>query len=291
MTMRMTIVGRVLEIWRYPVKSMAGESLSRAAIGARGIPGDRGWALRDEAAGEIRGAKKMPVLMRCAARYDAEPTESVIPPVTMTLPDGGTVRSGDADAAARLSALTGRPLTLWPQQPPERTEHYRRGRPDSPDFETELRQIFGRLPDEPLPDLSVLPPELFEYTSPLGTYFDVAPLHLLTTSSLATLAAGTPGAAFDRRRFRPNLLIEPASDAGGLVENDWCGRRLRIGAAEIAVAIPAMRCSMITQAVGELPKDPAVLRAVVRSANQNLGVYASVEQAGAVRVGDEVAVL
>ena len=150
----MAIVGRVLEVWRYPVKSMCGESLPRAGVGPMGIAGDRGWALRDEAAGEIRGGKKMPVLMQCAARYDVEPTDGAIPPVTMTLPDGTTLRSGDADAAERLSALTGRRLTLWPLQPAERTEHYRRGLPDDPDFETEMRQIFGRLPDEPLPDLS-----------------------------------------------------------------------------------------------------------------------------------------
>lgn len=50
-------VGRVGEIWRYPVKSMAGERLRETSIGARGLPGDRAWALRDEGAGEIRGAR------------------------------------------------------------------------------------------------------------------------------------------------------------------------------------------------------------------------------------------
>lgn len=287
----MAIVGRVVELWRYPVKSMAGESVPGVRVGPLGVVGDRGWALRDEDAGEIRGAKKMPVLMQCAARYDAEPGEAGIPPVTMTLPDGATVRSGDADAAARLSALTGRRLTLWPRQPAERTDHYRRGLPDAPDIDTELRQIFGRLPDEPLPDLSVMPPELFEYTSPLGTYFDLAPLHLLTTASLATLAARTPGARFDCRRFRPNLLIEPVGGAAGLVENDWCGRALRIGSVTIGITIPAMRCSMTTQAVGDLPKDPSVLRTIVRDANQNLGVYASVTEPGTIAVGDDVVLI
>jgi uncharacterized protein YcbX len=284
----MAIVGRVLEVWRYPVKSMRGESVPRAAVGPMGLAGDRGWALRDEDAGEIRGAKKMPVLMQCSARYDAEPAEGTVPPVTMTLPDGTTVRSGDADAAARLSALTGRRLTLWPRRPAEDTAHYRRGRPDNPDLEAELRQIFGRLPDEPLPDLSVMPPELFQFTSPLGTYFDLAPLHLLTTASLATLAERTPGARFDRRRFRPNLFIEPAAGAAGLVENDWCGRTVRVGGAAFAITIPAMRCSMTTQAVDELPKDPSILRAIVRDAQQNFGVYATVAQPGEVAVGDPV---
>ena len=70
----MTAVGRVTELWRYPVKSMGGEIRDRVDIGPQGIPGDRGWALRDDQAGEIRGAKKMPALRGCHARYDAEPS-------------------------------------------------------------------------------------------------------------------------------------------------------------------------------------------------------------------------
>jgi uncharacterized protein YcbX len=287
----MSIIGRVREVWRYPVKSMGGESLQSASFGPLGIPGDRGWALRDERAAEIRGAKKMPVLMQCRARYDAEPqTDAPVPAVTMTLPDGSTLRSGDADASARLSALTGREVTLWPLQPPERTDHYRRGLPDDPDMDKELRQVFGRLPDEPLPDFSALPPEIFEYTSPLGTYFDAFPVHLLTTASLRALAARTPGSNFDVRRFRPNIVIEPSEGADGLLEAGWSGKTLRIGAVTMSVAMQAMRCSMTTQAVGELPKDPAVLRTIVRDGNQNLGVYAVVTQPGALRVGDAVAV-
>lgn len=286
----MTIVGRVSEVWRYPVKSMGGESLPAATVGPLGIAGDRGWALRDETAGEIRGAKKMPALMRCRAAYAREPAVgAAVPPVTITLPDGATLHSGDADAAARLSALTGRAVTLWPLQPPENAAHYRRGVPDDPDMEQELRQMFGRLPDEPLPDLSQLPMELFEYTSPLGTYFDAFPLHVLTTASLRALAARAPGSAFDVRRFRANLLIEPDDAAATLLEADWPGRTLRIGAVALQVAMPAMRCSMTTHAVADLPRDPAVLRTIVRDANQNLGVYATITQPGTVRVGDPVA--
>ena len=162
----------------------------------------------------------------------------------MSLPDGTHVRTSDADAGARLSALVGRQLTLWPRQPAERRDHYRRGRPDHADLETELREIFGRLPDEPLPDLSALPRELFEFTSPLGTYFDAFPIHLLTTASLRALAARNPAAQFDRRRFRPNLLVESPDGASGLVEFDWCGRRLRVGTVELSITMPAMRCSM-----------------------------------------------
>jgi len=270
---------------------MAGEQIARTTLGACGIPGDRGWALRDEAAGEIRGAKKMPVLMRCRARYDEEPDGERVPPASMTLPDGSTLRTTDPDVNARLSALVDRRVTLWALQPAEARDHYRRGLPDNPDMEAELRQVFGRLPDEPLPDLSVIPQELFEFTSPLGTYFDAFPIHVLTTASLRALAARNPSAQFDRRRFRPNLLVEPLDGGTGLIEFDWCGRTLRIGGSVLGIAIQAMRCSMTTQPVEDLPKDPSVLRTIVRDANQNLGVYATVEQAGPVAVGDLVELL
>lgn len=284
-------IGTVTELWRFPVKSMAGERLGRTAFGVRGIPGDRGWALRDEAAGEIRGAKKMPVLMRCAARYDREPAGDEVPPVTMTLPDGSTLHSGDADVHERLSALTGRRVTLWPRRPADDADHYRRGLPDNADLDMELREMFGRLPDEPLPNFAMLPPELFEYTSPPGTYFDVTPAHLLTTASLRALAAHTPDARFDVRRFRPNLLIEPGAGVSGLVENDWCGRRVRAGSVVFAVVMPTMRCVMPTLPTGDLPHQPAVLRTIVRHAEQNVGVYATVETPGEVAVGDAVELL
>ncbi len=114
----------------------------------------------------------------------------------MTLPDGATVRSGDADAAERLSALTGRRLTLWPRQPAERADHYRRGLPGrSRHGRASCARSSAACPTNRCPICRSLPPELFEYTSPLGTYFDLAPMHLLTTASLRD-----PGGAHTRRR-------------------------------------------------------------------------------------------
>ncbi len=281
----MTTIGTVREVWRYPVKSMGGEQVSRAVLGPLGLPGDRGWALRDEAAGEIRGGKKMPSLMLCTARYLAEPQGGDVPAAEITLPDGTTFRSDAADAGERLSVFLGRAVTLWPLQPATNRDHYRRGLPDDPDMVAELRAVFGRLGDEPLPDLSVFPTELFEYTSPLGTYFDAFPLHVLTTASLDALG---PRAQFDRRRFRPNVLIETAAGVTGTVEADWSGRQVRIGGAVVDVKMPTVRCSMPTQAQPGLQKDPSVLRAIVRSAAQNLGAYATIVSAGSVAVGDPV---
>lgn len=283
------VVGRVKDIWRYPVKSMGGERLERCTLGRRGIPGDRGWAVRDEKAAEIRGAKKLPQLLLCAARYLEEPDERRVPPAEITFPDGARARSDRPEAAERLGTLLGRSVTLWPLRPSEDAAHYRRGLPDKPDLEAELRDIFGRLPDEPLPDLSVFPQELFEFTSIPGTYFDALPVHVLTTATLRALAHANGSSRFDVRRFRPNFLIEPEADAtDGFVENGWAGRPLRIGAATVEVQMPTARCVMTTLPQGDLPKDPAVLRTIVRDAQQNVGMYASVTAAGRIAVGDRV---
>jgi MOSC domain-containing protein YiiM len=51
-----------------------------------------------------------------------------------------------------------------------------------------------------------------------------------------------------------------------------------------------MRCSMTLAATGDLPKDPSVLRTIVRESDQNVGVYASVAGEGSVEVGDPIEV-
>jgi uncharacterized protein YcbX len=287
----MAVVGTIKEIWRYPVKSMAGERLESSLVGLNGLPGDRGWALRDEQAQEIRGAKKMPQLMWCSATYLEEPTETHIPAISMRLMDGTTLKSNDLDANTRLSAMLGRTVTLWPRQPESNTEHYRRGAPDNPDMMLELRELFGRTPDEPLPDLSIFPKEIFEFTSPLGTYFDAFPLHLLTTASLNALSQRNPAAQWDTRRFRPNFVIETTVEQQGLVEIGWCGRSLRIGGLTLQCNLPTPRCVMTTQAQAGLAKDPSVLRTIVRDADQNLGVYGVIQTPGRVTVGDTVEIL
>jgi uncharacterized protein YcbX len=90
------------------------------------------------------------------------------------------------------------------------------------------------------------------------------------------------------RRFRPNFFVKTVEGIEGLVESEWAGEILRIGSAEVKCEMPAVRCGMATNAQKELAKDPSVLRTIVKEANQNLGVYASVAKNGAVREGDRV---
>jgi uncharacterized protein len=287
------VVGRIAELWRYPVKSMQGEVLAAAElVEEHGIPGDRTWAVRDEVRGGVRGAKKIGDLMRLAARFIDEPTSATrSAPIEITLPDRSTVRSDSPDVAARISDAVNHPVTLWPLRPPTDTDHYRRGAPDHEDLLEELRDIFGREPGEPLPDLGVFPPEVIEFESPPGTYFDAYPLLLVSDRSLRSLAALAPDSTVDLRRFRPNLFVSVPDDVAPgdpWPEVAWVGRSLRLGSAVIDVVAPCPRCVMITRGFDDLPVDRALMRTVVREADQVIGVYATVRSAGRTQVGDEL---
>jgi uncharacterized protein len=91
---------RVLELWRYPVKSMLGEQLAEVDIGLEGFVGDRHWALFDTETGQGLTARRVPDLLFASARVVGDDVE-------ITLPDG-TVTN---DSAA-LSKWLGRDVEL-----------------------------------------------------------------------------------------------------------------------------------------------------------------------------------
>jgi uncharacterized protein YcbX len=59
----------VSQLFRYPIKSMRGETHTSLNVTETGVTGDRVWAVRDEVRGGIRGAKKIPSLMKLAANF------------------------------------------------------------------------------------------------------------------------------------------------------------------------------------------------------------------------------
>ena len=141
----MTSVGTISSLWRYPAKSMMGDEFPWLPADHGGVVGDRGWAVRDEVRGGIRGAKKIGGLMKMHARYRDEPRAGAPPPpIEIRLPDGEVLQSDEADTNDRLSRFLDHQVTLWPLQPPADLDHYRRGAPDTDDFDAEMRQIFGR---------------------------------------------------------------------------------------------------------------------------------------------------
>lgn len=289
----MDTIGTVRELWRFPVKSMGGERLATADVDARGVRGDRLWALRDDEKGVITNAKKLPTLLLCSARYASAPGAdrgpAAVPAVIITLPDGATVGSDDPDVDARLSAAFGRKLRLCSLRPASDGAHYRAGKASA----AELRADFALADGDPLPDFSMMKMstlmELGRYATPRGTYFDAADLHVLTTASLAAMRKAAPGADFDVRRFRANVVVD-TGDEGGLLEASWAGGELRAGAAAATVDSATPRCSMPIRAQAGLAADPAVLATIVAEAARCLGAYATVTRPGAVKVGDPVAV-
>lgn len=281
-------IARVAEIHRYPVKSMSGESLDEITIRTDGLRGDRAWAARDEARGSIEGARKLPALLGCRARFAGGIDDTgPLPVPEIALPGGGWERADSPGVAEQLTKLTGRAITLWPRLPASEVDHYRRGAPDHPDLLDELRATFARLPDEPLPDIGAFPREVLTSSTLPGTYFDCYPLFLLTRTSLSSLQKAAPDSRFDPRRFRPNLLLE-SDETGGFPENAWVGRRVRVGEAVFSVAMECPRCVMTTLPIDDLPRDASIMRTLVKENRGNIGVYASVETPGIVRTGDAV---
>ena len=283
---------QVKEIWRYPVKSMQGERLDQCVLGEHGIPLDRGWAVRDEARGQITGAKRLPGLLNCAARYLPGTSAGTVPHVEITLPDGTKARSDEPEVHDALSNALGAKVTLWPLQPAENKEHYRQRRAASERPIDELRRVFGLQENEPLPDLSKIPPqllaELTEFVSPLGTYFDAYPVDLLCEASVRHLAKFAPQSDLDVRRFRPNFLIADDASLAEPAEESWIDREIQIGDASLRVELAAPRCIMTTRPQPGLPQDNAVLHAIKRDMHHCLSVYANVTKAGSVRLGDKI---
>ena len=120
------MTGSIKELWRYPVKSMRGETLDRCAFGDKGALGDRGWAVRDDKAGEVRGGRYLPNLLHCHARYMSEPGTEPWPTAIITLPDGAEFDSDADNANELLTNYLDHPVSIWPIQPPENADHYRR---------------------------------------------------------------------------------------------------------------------------------------------------------------------
>jgi len=291
-------VGRISAVWRFPVKSMVGETLPQAELTKRGIVGDRAYALTDVETGKVVSAKSVklfPAMFGCRASFvDPPAAEAVTPPVVITLADGTSIRSDAADCDEVLSRFFGRKVLLSAAAPSDFTiDQYH---PDIEDadpaghrdtvVETKLGAAFFADIGEPSP-------------VPAGAFFDLFPVSLVTSSTLRTLGDLAPDSRFDARRFRMNLVVD--TETPGFVENDWVGKTVSIdGGATLSIAMPDPRCVMPTLSQGDdLPQDPNVLRTVIKSNRLELeegarfpcvGVYAVTVSDGTIRPGAEVTV-
>ena len=120
---------------------------------------------------------------------------------------------------------------------------------------------------------------------PQDTFFDLGPVHILTTSTINQLRELYPEGRFEARRFRPNIVVETPGETG-FVENTWLNHTAAIGhEVVLRVFSPFPRCVMTTLPQDDLPQDYGILRTAAQHNNANVGVYAMVVQPGLVRRG------
>ena len=163
-------MSEVVALWRYPVKSMQGETLTEAEIGPTGIVGDRGWAIVDSETGlGLTGRREPQLLYAHAALVDDG--------VRITLPDGSVPDDDEA-----LSTWLGRAVTLV--------------RADAQTVGT--FEIGLAADDDADRDPTV---EWYRWNGPVGSFHDS------TRTQVSIIGAETVG-AWDMRRFRPNVVVD-----------------------------------------------------------------------------------
>ncbi len=259
--------------------------------------GDRAYAIVESQTGKVMSGKTPRLgtqLLRCRAAFvEAPGSGAERPSVRITLPDGTSVLSDAPDADATLSGFFGSQVTLQRSAPENFTidQHH----PDVEDLdpaghrdtvvEQKLGATFFAQAGMPSP-------------VPVGSFLDLFPVSVLTTSTLAQLQTFRPESRFDQLRFRMNLVVDTPEQ--GLVENGWIGRSLQIGdTVRLTVLLPDPRCVMTTLEQGDLPKDNEILRTLVQHNRLDVagglypcaGVYAIVETPGTTRAGDRVSLV
>lgn len=287
----------VQALWRHPVKSMRGELVSQAEFTKGGLVGDRAYALIDVETGKVVSAKSVrlfPALLECEAAFESPPMLASQPPAArITLPNGVVTTSESPDVDHVLSEFFGRSVTLAQSAPEDFTiDMYH---PNIADVDPEGRLdtvVEQKLGSAFFAERGIASP------LPIGSFLDLFPVSVLTTSTLEWLTELSPQSHFDNRRFRMNVIVE--SEHEGFVENAWVGHQIALGdTVRLRVTSPDTRCVMTTLAQGDLPRDNNILRTLVQHNKIDLGpsaaypcagVYAVVESPGTVRRGDSVAI-
>ena len=258
----------IASLWRYPVKSMMGEELRSTSVTEKGIQGDRSSALVDVETGKIVSAKnpkRWPNMFSFRSRYEDIKNSNDI---RITLPNGTTVKSSDSKANSILSDALGKEVRFISQVPDE---------PQLEEYWPDIEELDNRdiVTDEDMPK---------------GTFYDLAIIHLMTTSTLDELRRLFPEGRFEARRFRPNIIVN--TDQAGFVESGWVGKTVAIGdEVKLKITDHCTRCVMTTLSQGDLPKDTNILRTAAQHNDAHVGIYAEVIKGGTIKCDDRVSIV
>jgi uncharacterized protein len=252
----------VLEaIYRYPVKSMAGEEISESFVGYGGLMGDRAFAFVRR-----KGVKGFPwhtgreqedmVLFRPRFRNSA----------AMTLP---------ADIEASFGMAPG----VNPVFPPERAFEV--------DVTTPEGQVFPIGSTELAADREQRNGEPVTLRFSERSLYDCRPISILGNATAIGLGEEL-GMLMDRRRFRANFYVD-WNEPEPYRENALVGRTLQIGdRLRISVVELDPRCKMITIDPLTGKAEKKILHHVIAEHHGTAGVYAAVLTEGIVRKGDAI---
>ena len=258
----------IASLWRYPIKSMLGEELRSTSVTEKGIQGDRSSALVDVETGKIVSAKnprRWPNMFSFHSRFEDITNSNDL---HITLPNGSTVKSTASNANSILSDAVGKKVRFISQVPDE---------PQLEEYWPDIDELDHR---------DVVTAE----DMPKGTFYDIANIHLLTTSTLDELRRLYPEGRFEARRFRPNIIVQ--SDQAGFVESGWVGKTVIIGdEVKLKITDHCQRCVMTTLSQGDLPKDTNILKTAAQHNEVHVGVYAEVIEGGTIKFDDPVSIV
>jgi hypothetical protein len=253
----MRTVMTLQEIWRYPVKSLSGQSLDRVVLNPDlGLPHDRRWALARPDGNAVTDKDWHPksqfvVLVRefalAALNCQFDERSGVF---SLQGPDG-------LEASGNLASEAGRTL-----------------------ISNAVASHLGHPADQA--------PILVE-AKKIG-YFDTqeGPLSILNLASLRALEE-VLGQPIDPLRFRMNFLIDGAE---AWAERQWLGKRLRIGKTKLLITEGTGRCKATHVNPTNAVADVNVLSALKSNfGHTEMGIYAKVICGGLVQPGDKVEII
>ena len=259
----MTTVGSVESLWRYPVKSMAGEAMDEAFMGFSGFYGDRCYAVRNSAARKgfpYLNANVQPRMLLYHPKF-RHPERAAKPPnltEATNIAPGVTPANADAnDLMLDVMTPTGATVSI-----------------DDPAL---LKLLCTGLRGE----------NHLKLVRSDRALTDCRPISLISLQTIRQIEdeVGVPA---DKRRFRANIYLDLAA-GNGFAEDELVGRRLRVGAkAEVVVLQRDPRCKVISLDPDTSEHNPAILRTVAQRHGADAGVYCAVVVEGIITVGDVI---